>query len=49
MVLFFRAPLEKHPHESDIFMLMCLCDVYDVPLEINPATAELLMKAIYNN
>ena len=31
MVLFFRDPLEKHPHEPDIFMLMRLCDVYDVP------------------
>lgn len=46
MVLFFRDPLEKHPHEPDIFMLMRLCDVYDVPLATNPATAELLIKAI---
>ncbi len=46
MVLFFRDPLAKHPHEPDIFMLMRLCDVYDVPLATNPATAELLIKAI---
>ncbi|MGB0838112.1 MAG: methylglyoxal synthase [Flavobacteriaceae bacterium] len=46
MVLFFRDPLEKHPHEPDIFMLMRLCDVYDVPLATNPATAELLLKAL---
>lgn len=46
MVLFFRDPLEKHPHEPDIFMLMRLCDVYDVPLATNPATAELLIKAL---
>lgn len=46
MVLFFRDPLEKHPHEPDIFMLMRLCDVYNVPLATNPATAELLIKAI---
>lgn len=46
MVLFFRDPLEKHPHEPDIFMLMRLCDVYDVPLATNPATAELLIRAI---
>ena len=42
MVIFFRDPLEKHPHEPDIFMLMRMCDVYDVPLATNPATAELL-------
>ena len=46
MVLFFRDPLEKHPHEPDIFMLMRLCDVYNVPLATNPATAELLIKSI---
>jgi len=46
MVLFFRDPLDKHPHEPDIAMLMRLCDVHDVPLATNPATAELLMKAI---
>ena len=46
MVLFFRDPLEKHPHEPDIFMLMRLCDVYDIPLATNPSTAELLIKAL---
>ena len=46
MVLFFRDPLEKHPHEPDISMLMRLCDVHNIPLATNPATAELLMKAI---
>ena len=46
MVLFFRDPLEKHPHEPDIFMLMRLCDVYNIPLATNPATADLLITAI---
>ena len=46
MVLFFRDPLEKHPHEPDIFMLMRLCDVYDVPLATNPATAQLLLNSV---
>lgn len=46
MVLFFRDPHEKHPHEPDISMLMRLCDVHDVPLATNPATAELLIKAL---
>lgn len=46
MILFFRDPLDKHPHEPDIFMLMRLCDVYNIPLATNPATASLLMKAI---
>lgn len=46
MVVFFRDPLAKHPHEPDIFMLMRLCDVYDIPLATNPATAKLFIKAI---
>ncbi|MDO9261122.1 MAG: methylglyoxal synthase, partial [Flavobacteriaceae bacterium] len=46
MVFFFRDPLGIHPHEPDIFMLMRICDVHDVPLATNPATAELLLKAI---
>lgn len=46
MVFFFRDPLDKHPHEPDIAMLMRLCDVHDVPLATNPATAELLLRAI---
>ncbi|MGD1848795.1 MAG: methylglyoxal synthase [Salibacteraceae bacterium] len=46
MVLFFRDPLGKHPHEPDIYMLMRLCDVYNKPLATNPATAKMLFKAL---
>ena len=46
MVIFFRDPLDKHPHEPDIFMLMRLCDVHNVPLATNPATARLLLKGL---
>jgi len=44
MVFFFRDPLDKHPHEPDVAMLMRLCDVHNVPLATNPATAELLIR-----
>jgi methylglyoxal synthase len=46
MVIFFRDPLGKHPHEVDVSMLMRLCDVYNVPLATNPATAEMMMKTL---
>ncbi len=46
MVIFFRDPLEKHPHEPDISMLMRLCDVHNVPLATNPATGIMLFQAI---
>ena len=46
MVLFFLDPMDKHPHEPDIFMLMRLCDVHNIPLATNPATATLLIRAV---
>ena len=45
-VLFLRDPLDKHPHEPDILMLMRLCDVHDIPLATNPATARLLLEGM---
>lgn len=42
-VIFFRDPLDKHPHEPDVQMLMRLCDVHNVPLATNPASAELML------
>ncbi len=46
MVIFFRDPLEKHPHEPDVLMLMRLCDLHEVPLATNASSAALFMKAI---
>ena len=46
MVFFFRDPLGKHPHEPDVQMLMRLCDVHNVPLATNPASANLLIKSL---
>jgi methylglyoxal synthase len=46
IVIFFRDPLDKHPHEPDVQMLMRMCDVHNLPLATNPAAANLMMKAI---
>lgn len=46
MVIFFRDPLDKHPHEPDVQMLMRLCDVHNIPLATNPATATLLLRGL---
>ena len=43
MVFFFRDPLDRHPHEPDVQMLMRVCDVHNVPLATNPASAELML------
>jgi methylglyoxal synthase len=46
MVIFFRDPLDKHPHEPDVQMLMRLADVHNIPLATNPATAKLLILGV---
>ena len=46
MVLFFKDPNSSHPHEVDINMLIRVCDVHNVPLATNEATAQLLLNAI---
>ena len=46
MVLFFKDPMSNHPHEVDINMLIRVCDVHNVPLATNEATAQLLLLGI---
>ena len=38
-VIFFRDPLTSHPHEPDIQAVLKVCDVHDVPLATNRASA----------
>jgi methylglyoxal synthase len=42
-VIFLRDPLGMHPHDPDISMLMRICDVHDIPLATNLATAALII------
>lgn len=42
-VIFFVDPLGKHPHDPDIQMLLRLCNVHDIPLATNPATANAII------
>ena len=46
-IIFFRDALGKHPHEPDVQMLMRICDVHNVPLATNPATAKYLLIGMY--
>lgn len=45
-VIFLRDPLTAHPHEPDIAALMKVCDIHNVPLATNLATAEVLVAAM---
>jgi methylglyoxal synthase len=42
-VFFFIDPLGKHPHDPDINTLLRICNVHDVPLATNPATAAFII------
>jgi methylglyoxal synthase len=44
-VIFFIDPLGKHPHEPDIQSLLRMCNVHDVALATNAATAALVISA----
>ncbi len=46
VVIFFRDPLDRHPHEPDVQMLMRLCDVHNIPLATNFAAAMLILKGL---
>jgi methylglyoxal synthase len=43
-VIFLVDPLHAHPHEPDIQGLLRVCNVHDVPLATNLATAEVLIR-----
>ena len=48
-VIFLVDPLDKHPHDPDIQALLRLCNVHDVPLATNVATADCVMSWILRN
>ena len=46
MVIFLRDPQNQESHEPDIFNVMRLCDIHNIPLATNLATAELMIKSL---
>jgi methylglyoxal synthase len=46
LIIFFRDPLDKHPHEPDVQMLMRQCDVHNIPLATNPKAAYYLIRGV---
>ena len=46
MVIFLRDPQTPKSHEPDINNIFKLCDMHNIPLATNLATAELLIKAL---
>ena len=46
MLIFFVDPLTPMPHDVDVKALMRLALVYDIPMALNRATAEILIETI---
>ena len=46
MVIFLRDPVTVQQHEPDIYSIVRLCDIHNIPIATNLATAELLIKAL---
>lgn len=44
LLIFLRDPLMAQPHEPDIIALLRLCDVHNIPVATNMATAEMLLR-----
>ncbi len=46
LVIFLRDPVTQKSHEPDVNNVVQLCDMHNIPLATNLATAELLIKAL---
>ena len=46
LVVFLRDPLTAQPHEPDVSALLRLCDVVNIPLATNIASAQIMLNAL---
>ena len=46
LIIFLRDPLTAKSHEPDVNNVVKLCDMHNIPLATNLATAELLIKSL---
>lgn len=46
LMIFLRDPVSKKHHEPDMHSIVQLCDIHNIPVATNLATAELLIKAL---
>lgn len=46
LLLLFRDPLNPRPNDPDVQVLLHLCDVHNIPVATNIATAEVLIHGL---
>jgi methylglyoxal synthase len=48
-VIFFIDPMESHPHQVDVNMLLRICNVHDIPLATNYKTGKMVIDFFSQN
>ncbi len=46
LMIYLRDPLGKLSHEPDVTSIIKLCDIHNIPIATNLATAEVLIKGL---
>ena len=46
LVIYLRDPANPRPHDADVNNVFTLCDMHNIPIATNLASAELLIKSL---
>ncbi len=46
LMIFLRDPISPHSYENEVNSIMHLCDMHNIPLATNLATAEVMLLAL---